>query len=44
MFRHFGAAAALCLVSSLAVAQSKPDEAKFKLASQSGLSHLPQWE
>jgi hypothetical protein len=31
MLRHFGAATALCLVSSLAIAQSKPDEAKFTL-------------
>jgi hypothetical protein len=31
MNRLFGAAAALCLVSSLAMSQNKPDEAKFKL-------------
>ena len=31
MYRLFGATSALCLVSSLAIAGDKPDEAKFKL-------------
>jgi hypothetical protein len=49
MFRHFGAATALCLVSSVAMAQDKPDEAKFTLhpnpaflACLSGSSAAPQ--
>jgi hypothetical protein len=31
MHRLLGGASALCLISSLAIAQDKPDEAKFKL-------------